>query len=348
METHAQLMLAEARAGLLARGSIREFLLDPVASLNVVTMYVAARLSIELDVTLVRAEAHDEVRPRQQRSLRGVHLTDGTSTIVMVTRSAHVTYDECAPFLLSDIGFVDGVLASPWRKIIIVRDARSTLCAELRPIMVTYAIDRLIHTTELEFCLSMLVGAHPIAAVPNEPNQEGASDESDESDEDAQVQAQVPDQAQEQELGAGAALDQIDVDGLDLDEIQFENVVTLIERHVAQYGGLPTQNGPRYCALGRRVQFFRTSYRRMLPERVARLERVPGWSWRPHDDTFLARRQEFIEYAEHIARHPEGPLPPRYTRVPKWIVYNRRRYVRDELKQERIDSLNATPGWSWE
>jgi hypothetical protein len=314
-------------------------------------MYVADRLSVQLNTRLVRAEGAALDPARSACVLRGVHLTDGSSAIVSVNLQESITYDDCAPFFSNALGYENGAIVSPWRHIILVRDSRSVLSEELGLVMGTSAIDRpIVDQAELEFWLSVLVAAHPVAAPVDE------RDEFGDSDEDAPAQAQAQEQAQEQVqvLGAGAAaghdaaLDQIDIDGLDLDEIQFENVVMLIERHVAQYGGLPTQNGPRYCALGRRVQFFRTSYQRMIPERAARLERVPGWSWRPHDDAFLTRLQEFIEYTEHIAQHPDGPLPPRYMRVPQWITYNRRRYVRDELKPERIAALTSTPGWSWE
>lgn len=340
MERHAALMLAEARAGQLAYGSIRGFLRNPDASLNVVKMYVAVKLSIELETPLVcvAADGHDAAR-----ALLGVHLTDGKSVIVTINLQAHITYDECAPFLLSDIGFAfangAAALVSPWRQIILVRNARSTLCPKLGLIMGTYAIDKLINTADLEVCLSMLVGAHPIAALLDQ------SDESDESDEDALAQAR----AQDTGAGAAAALDPLDLVGLDRDEIVFQNDVTLIEMHVAQHGGLPTQNRPPYCPLGRRVQYFRTlySYQCMQPEHVARLERVHGWSWDVNGDKFRARIAVFIEYTEYIAQHPDDPLPPRYARVPSWIWSNRRRHRLGQLKQESIDALTATPGWSF-
>jgi Leucine-rich repeat (LRR) protein len=150
-------MLAEVRAGLLTHGTIAEFLRDPGASFNLILKYVAERLSMETKARLVRVAEGDRLR-----ALRGVHLTDGASVIVAINLQAHITYDECAPFLLSDI---NGALVSPWRQIILVangRNARSTLCPLLGSIMGTYAIDRpIVDTAELELWLTILVEAHP-------------------------------------------------------------------------------------------------------------------------------------------------------------------------------------------
>jgi hypothetical protein len=310
----------------LTHGSIREFLRDPLASLNVVTMYVAVKLSIEYETSLVRDS---------ERALRGVHLTDGTSVIVMITRRAHITYEECAPFLLSDIGFANGALVSPWRRIVIVRDARSTLGAELELIMGTYAIDKLIDTAELEACLSMLVAAHPIAALLDESDD---SDEFDDSDEDAPEQA--PDQAQD--LGAAAGHDDDALDHIDVGALDLYVMIDALRAHYEEHGALPKG---RDTTLGRWTASQRTNRDRMSAERKGALEALTFWTWNVNDTTWDTN---FNAYVMHFETH--GKVPPKtaeFLPLNQWGRTQRRPELRYKLTPEQIDRLTALPFWAW-
>jgi hypothetical protein len=163
-------MIEEARAGQITHGSIGGFVRDPSASFNLYTLYVAELLSGELDVPLVRADSapHGQARP-----LCGVHLTDGYDVVVSINLQAHVTHEDCLPFLYSAAaarsarGPLNGEQVPSLSRVIIARNARSTLCPVMALIINTYAIiDKpIIDTTELGFLLSMLIDASPIAAI---------------------------------------------------------------------------------------------------------------------------------------------------------------------------------------
>jgi len=281
METYAARMLAEARTGLQTHGSIREFLRDKRASFRVVAMYVAERLSVELNARLLCVDDLDPAR-----AMRGVHLTDGVSVIVACILHEHITYADCAPFLLNAAAYANGAFVSAWRTILLVRDTRSTLCPDLEQLMGTYVTDQpIINTTEVEVCLSVLVGAHPVLddhGDPDGPNEDAEDSESEDEDEGARERVQIR-----------------------------ADITAYVARH---------DRMPETDEIGRRVGYIRSMCFRMPPEERALFEAIRFWRWHRRDARFFERARELRAY---IALH--GRLPPRFHRLGSWVTHCRER-----------------------
>lgn len=83
-------------------------------------------------------------------------------------------------------------------------------------------------------------------------------------------------------------------------------------------------------------------------ERVAALDRVPGWTWDVQDNQWqegLARLRTYIAQNGHIPDQSfvteDGFL------LGRWIQSRRTQYSRGRLALDRVESLEALPGWSW-
>lgn len=86
-------------------------------------------------------------------------------------------------------------------------------------------------------------------------------------------------------------------------------------------------------------------------ERVAALESIPGWSWRPQEQAWedgFAALTAFVDREQHAlvpSDHAEGGYP-----LGQWVREQRDRGNRrhgDSLPAERQQRLAALPGWSW-
>lgn len=98
---------------------------------------------------------------------------------------------------------------------------------------------------------------------------------------------------------------------------------------------------------GRRREFARGN---LAQERVAQLEQVAGWSWDVGAETWMAIYDCFAEFAKGAghARPPKDVQTPGGRSLQDWAGHQRRLRRRDLLQQERIELLEALPGWSWE
>ena len=100
--------------------------------------------------------------------------------------------------------------------------------------------------------------------------------------------------------------------------------------------------------LGRWVGRQRSERERLSAERRERLEAVPGWTWaafcRP------SGRQEFTALTNYVSRegHARVPTTHREGDVPlgQWVSKQRR--GREQLSAERMERLEAVPGWAWD
>ena len=99
------------------------------------------------------------------------------------------------------------------------------------------------------------------------------------------------------------------------------------------------------------VNSQRRSYNkeRLGPERVARLEALPGWSWNEIEDNWednFALLNAFVAREGHarvMLPHVEDGAP-----LGKWARTQRRFHKTGRLSAERIACLEALPGWTWD
>ena len=78
------------------------------------------------------------------------------------------------------------------------------------------------------------------------------------------------------------------------------------------------------------------------------LERLPGWHWNRFEAAWRAGLESLREY---VAEHGHTRVPMRYKandfNLGQWVRQQRRAYRSDTLKQDRVESLEAIPGWLW-
>jgi hypothetical protein len=80
-----------------------------------------------------------------------------------------------------------------------------------------------------------------------------------------------------------------------------------------------------------------------------RLEKVPGWSWNPHDDDWNDGYQRLRQY---VSQNKTALVPMPYNdpdgfRLGQWVSVQRGAYAKGVLGDERTEKLQALPGWSW-
>jgi len=99
--------------------------------------------------------------------------------------------------------------------------------------------------------------------------------------------------------------------------------------------------------LGQWVGSQRSRKERSLPERISRLERLPGWTW----DTKEADWEEgFAALEKFIGREGNARVPKSYLedayRLGGWVQTQRSR--KERSSPERISKLESLPGWTWD
>lgn len=114
-------------------------------------------------------------------------------------------------------------------------------------------------------------------------------------------------------------------------------------------------------SLGEWAEQLRLAHRRGLvdPDRAARLEEIPGWSWDKEETRWRDTIAVLAAYAaEHgtVADHQEGvsrfagmkdcEAPRRNLGV--WMATQRQAYRFGTLTDERTELLEQLPGWSWD
>ena len=102
--------------------------------------------------------------------------------------------------------------------------------------------------------------------------------------------------------------------------------------------------------LRRWVSKQRTAYSngQISADRVARLESLPNWTWKPFANKWeegFVHLQRFAEREGH-ARVPLGCVDGGF-RLGQWVSVQRSAYARKVIAPERIPRLEALPGWSW-
>lgn len=83
-------------------------------------------------------------------------------------------------------------------------------------------------------------------------------------------------------------------------------------------------------------------------ERQQQLEKLPGWKWNPRDDLW---EEGFARLQDYVARSGTALVPKDCTingfQVGTWVTTQRSAYKKGELPAERIQRLDAVPGWTW-
>ena len=105
--------------------------------------------------------------------------------------------------------------------------------------------------------------------------------------------------------------------------------------------------------LGKWANKRRGEYRKgtLGPERIALLEALPGWSWKPRTEAFEEGLEALNRYVdEHgTAKVPIGYRDPTDGfRLGRWVQFRRLQYRAGKLSSERIALLEALPGWTWD
>ena len=100
-------------------------------------------------------------------------------------------------------------------------------------------------------------------------------------------------------------------------------------------------------ALGSWVTVQRGIRDTLSKERRALLEHLPGWSWDPHEN----RWQECYKLVHQFGdREGHTRVPDRYVEdgvnIGSWVLTQRMN--RDDLSADRLQLLEALPGWVWD
>jgi hypothetical protein len=140
-------------------------------------------------------------------------------------------------------------------------------------------------------------------------------------------------------------------------EAAWEDAYGRLERFARSYGharvpvGYRDGDGFMLGAWVRKQRSARTNGR-LLPERAARLEALPDWTWAGRqvlslnwDDSY-ARLVTFVEREGH-SRIPGGYRDEDGYRLGRWVVRQRYLQKKDQLPHDHLARLEALPGWVW-
>ena len=138
----------------------------------------------------------------------------------------------------------------------------------------------------------------------------------------------------------------------DAQEAEWERGVAALSAYVARTGHsrVPVKEVVNGFPLGAWVQRKRWQHRRdLLPrDRAQRLQDQPGWTWDEKADSW---KGWFELLSTYVARENHALVPHGHVeagqKLGEWASNQRRAFELGRLERERIERLEALPGWSW-
>lgn len=130
--------------------------------------------------------------------------------------------------------------------------------------------------------------------------------------------------------------------------------IALIQRYVDEHGTAAVPRGYMIDGfpLGSWVDSRRNEHKKGLvtPDRVMQLESFPGWDWAPRSGKWQQAYQHLLAYttANSSCRLPDEYVTEGGHRLGVWVRMQRSLYKNGELDAERIEKLEALPGWVWD
>jgi hypothetical protein len=135
---------------------------------------------------------------------------------------------------------------------------------------------------------------------------------------------------------------------------RFERWMALLEGFVEAHGHarVPADYSVGGQRLGRWVIHQRQRWARgkLSPDKVARLERLPGWVFDCYESAWL---ENYRQLAVFVSTHGSPSVPVDFEGdngicLAAWIVNQRTRYAAGKLAPHRVRLLEAVPGWTWD
>ncbi|MGV0596779.1 Helicase associated domain protein [Mycolicibacterium porcinum] len=134
-----------------------------------------------------------------------------------------------------------------------------------------------------------------------------------------------------------------------LEANRWEEGYRRVEEYAAAHGTslIPSPyETPHGFRLGAWVNFQRTRYSKgkLEPDRIERLEQLPGWVWSASDAKWDKAFSLLAEYARRhgTARVPRGTVVDGVN-LADWVINNRAKF--DKLSADRRQRLQSLPGW---
>jgi hypothetical protein len=139
----------------------------------------------------------------------------------------------------------------------------------------------------------------------------------------------------------------------DLFDTAWEEGYECLRSYVSREGHarVPTRHKEDDYSLGKWVTHQRTDWKagRVSPDRIARLEALPGWVWDTVDAAWeegFESLQAFVEREGHArvsARRRERDFS-----LGSWVSNQKKVWMEGDLSADRIARLEALPGWVWD
>ena len=87
---------------------------------------------------------------------------------------------------------------------------------------------------------------------------------------------------------------------------------------------------------------------RLSTELRATLEALPGWVWHSNKAAWDEGYERLKSFIERERRLPKGGETDRGFKISQWVTVQRTTYKKGQMPDERIEQLEALPGWVWD